>query len=121
MSIKMDGCVFSNCGTAISVPKGSAMSIDMVDTQIIDCGVGIEERDEPSLAQQIGLPADTPTGDIIEVIRLLKLHPAEDKSAMLETLKRSKLWAYVERSANVLTVLQILFGLGAGIYSLTGR
>jgi len=95
------------CGTVISVPKDSDMDFALGEMNLTDCNIGFEERDYSSLAQSVGLPPDTPPELIIELVHDLR-NPTGVAEDVTETVKRSRLWEYVQRAGDVASVIEKL-------------
>jgi len=113
--LTIEGNTFTNVGTAFSYSVDSESIIDFKNNRMQGVKTAIEERDPPSLIQMIGLPADTPVEDILEVVREIrdKRVSATDEAGGVEFLKHSKLWPYIERSSNIVTVISGLFAFAA--------
>ncbi|MCW8278952.1 hypothetical protein IMF27_28390 [Pseudomonas sp. PCH199] len=114
MVFKMDvfGNTFQNVDTAVSVPHGTDAELIFSNNDLINCKQAIVQRDPVGLVQSLGLPADTPVHEIITVIRTLQERKDAAEEEKLEAIKKSSLWPFIERSANVVTVIQGLITLG---------
>lgn len=101
-----------DCGTVISVPKDSGMDFSLEKMDLTNCKVGFEERDYSSLAQSVGLPANTPPGLILELVDALN-KPTGEPVNVNETVKQSRLWEYFLRTGEAASVIEKLMALGA--------
>ncbi|WP_252088775.1 hypothetical protein [Pseudomonas sp. MWU13-3659] len=110
--INVSGNTFNGVGTAVSVPHDADAELDFTDNNLINCKSAIVQRDPKGLVQELGLPADTPIEDILAVLRTLQAMNGATHEDKVESVKQSKLWAFIERSANVTSVIQGLVALG---------
>lgn|GEM_PF-7084895 len=83
------------------------MDFALGEMNLTDCNIGFEERDYSSLAQSVGLPPDTPPELIIELVHDLR-NPTGVAEDVTETVKRSRLWEYVQRAGDVASVIEKL-------------
>lgn len=97
--------------------EGENVEITAENLVIRDCGKGIVQRDPASALAALGLPADTPRDAVREVLFALRSIPQTDPDARMKKLKSSKLWDYVQNSANTATVIQTLITLGPVVIS----
>jgi hypothetical protein len=75
---------------------------------VINCNGGIVERDPPSILATLGLTPDTPLNDLKAVLFALRDTPEGEPQLRERAIKASRLWGYVEKSANAATVLEAL-------------
>lgn len=113
--VTIEGNTFINVGTAVTYSLDSDSIIDFKNNNLHGVKTAIEERDPPGFVQTLGLPADTPIADILDVVREIreKRVATSDAASGVEFLKQSKLWPYIERSANIVTVISGLFAFAA--------
>jgi len=116
MKINLRKIQMVDVDVGISLRKGSDAEVDMDDVSMTRGGTLLVERDEPSLAQQIGLPADTPPELLADVIRDLRKIPDLQTGERLAALKTSPIWTFIERSSDATTVIQGLFALAASAF-----
>lgn len=101
-----------NCKTGISVSHGGLERIQG-SIGITDCGVGVQERDPPNIAELIGLPSHTPSDQLIEILNVLKSHQKVDEAQKLAHIKRSRIWDVIEGTANVAGIAANLIAISA--------
>lgn len=111
LKIDLSGNTFEKCGAALSVAHGSDAEIKFTANNLINCHSGIVERDPMSLLATLGLPQETPIEYLKEVLLALKVIPEGDNKARESTVKASKLWAFVENSANSATIFETLIAI----------
>ena len=111
--LKMSNIRMIDTDVGVSLRKDSNVEVEMDDVVMTRGRTLFEERDAPSLAQSLGLPEDTPAGEVVSVIRALQVIPNERTTERLEVLKGSRIWTYIERSANAATVIEGLFAVAA--------
>ncbi|WP_262020276.1 hypothetical protein [Pseudomonas sp. Pse35] len=106
---------------AVSVPKGADIDFDMEDVTMTRGKTFYEERDEPSLVEQIGLPSDTPPELLVDLVQKLANIPDSQQATRFDMIKKSKLWSFIERSANASSIIQgLLAGTAAAFGAPTG-
>lgn len=97
----------------ISVSKGSDIEFHVEDVNMTRGRKFFEERDEPGLAQKLGLPPDTDHQLLVGLIQHLITIPVADEQTRLETIKSSKIWSFIEKSANASSIIQGLLAVSA--------
>lgn len=114
MVFKMDvsGNTFENVGTAVSVPHGADAELIFKDNDLIDCKNAIVQRDQAGLVRGLGLPTDTPIEEILSVLRIIHEKMGAPDEEKVEAIKESSLWPFIERSANLTSVIQGVIALG---------
>lgn len=115
VKINVNGLWISNCDEAVSVAHGTDLEIEGVNFVIQNCGKGIVERDPPTLLEALGLPLDTPHEYVKELLSSLLGIPEKDVPSKEQAIKASRLWVYIQNSANSMTVLQALMTLGPAL------
>jgi hypothetical protein len=115
IKIDMSGNTFEKCGTAVSVAHGTNAEIKFTANNLINCQAGIVERDPVSLLATLGLPQDTPIEYLKQVLLALKAVPEGDIKQRENTVKESKLWAFVENSANAATIFEAIVAVSPAI------
>lgn len=103
--IIIDGNTMIGVSTGLSIPANSSAIVDFTNNKLIGVQTAILERDEPGLLESLGLPADTPTELVIEVLRAIKERKIDTAEEGASYLKESKLWTYIERSSNSASVI----------------
>lgn len=117
-NVRFEGNIVRNIKSLVSLPHGAEADLQFQGNSITDCENVVEQRDEQSIVEAIGLPADTPIEQVLEVLKVLREHPVANAEQATEIVKSSKLWAYVERSASAATVIQSLVGLAATAFGI---
>ncbi|WP_144401843.1 hypothetical protein [Pseudomonas lactis] len=118
-NVRFEGNIVRNIKSLVSLPRGAEADLQFQGNSITDCENVVEQRDEQSVVEAIGLPADTPIEQVLEVLTALRDRPEANAEQVAEIVKNSKLWAYVERSASAATVIQSLVGLAATAFGIS--
>ena len=117
-NISVEGNTFLNVGTAVSYSVDSESIIDFKNNHLNGVKTAILERDAPSLVQSLGLPADTPVELVLETVRLLREKNISQPDEGAAYLKESKLWAYINRSSDAVSVISGLLALTSAAFGI---
>lgn len=109
MGITIKNCHIENCGVGISTDN--SINLDISGTSIVGCRKAIELRDKPGVLQSIGLPANTPPELLIEALTLLLNYKDQETEPLKDTLLKTKLFNWLDGTANVATILTSLLSL----------
>ncbi|WP_178861609.1 hypothetical protein [Thiomicrorhabdus cannonii] len=109
MAIKIIDCHIENCGTGIS--SSSDVELDISGTKIIACKKAIELRDPPSVLDSLGLPADTPTELLKEVLETLLKTESKTPVQSAEIISKASLFEWLGGIANSSSILSNLIAL----------
>lgn len=101
--------------TGLSIPANSSAIVDFTNNKLIGVQTAILERDEPGLLESLGLPADTPTELVIEVLRAIKERKIDTAEEAASYIKESKLWTYIERSSNSASVIGAIVSFASAV------
>lgn len=114
MKINFDNIEINGCGTGIEVAHGSNAELKG-NMRIIDCEKAIVERDPPSALEALGLPPNTPTIYVKELLEALAGVPPSDIVSKEKIVKESRLWKFIANASNSMTVLQGFISIGSAV------
>ena len=107
------GITMTDVAVGISVPKGSDIEFHVEDVNMTRGRTFFEEREEPGLVEKLGLPPDTDHQLLVGLIEQLITIPVADEQTRLETIKSTKIWSFIEKSANASSIIQGLLAVSA--------
>ena len=100
--------VIRDCDVGVSIGQG----VDVKIAGLLErCKQAVVHRDPQSLVQELGLPAETPTEELIAVIQALRSNPDASDKDMEKALESTGLWGWIQRSADTVTVIQGVIAL----------
>ena len=105
MVLKIYNNKISRCNIAVSVPSSS--NAEIYDNNISKCKVAIEERNQPSFIESLGLNHDVPTDVMLSTLESLAKGNGSKNSITTE-VKKSGLLDYLSRGADVTTLVSAL-------------
>jgi hypothetical protein len=112
--VTITGGSIKNCGTGISLGKGSGR-YEITDVDFDNCGTAILDRDAASTLARLGIPPGVPHKDVRDVLELLLSNANKTPEDRLAEVKGSKFWSAIQNSANSIAILQALFATAPGV------
>ncbi|MNH32161.1 hypothetical protein D3C76_644840 [compost metagenome] len=109
--IRIKDAIVEDCNIVFDVSHGSNVDIHVEGGTFQNFGKFFNERDPMALYNHLGLPTDTPPALVHELLQQL-IQRSGSSEPVEETVKSSRLWGYVEKTANSSSILQNLIELG---------